>query len=131
MGQTLFDTEPPSRLPEEVCDPLHAQPGVPCPGPTTYVWQPDAVFRPRYACLKTSLLSTLLIIIIGVEKNNDVAKHTYYSSNKHDPCGEVIRMERRQDTLQHCKREKRPYHKNDTDYWTSGILEQRKRQRET
>ena len=47
--------------------------------------------------------------IIGVEKNNDVAKHTYYSSNKHDPCGEVIRMERRQDTLQHCKREKRPY----------------------
>ena len=69
--------------------------------------------------------------IIGVEKNNDVAKHTYYSSNKHDPCGEVIRMERRQDTLQHCKREKRPYHKNDTDYWTSGILEQRKRQRET
>ena len=42
MGQTLFDTEPPSRLPEEVCDPLHAQPGVPCPGPTTYVWQPDA-----------------------------------------------------------------------------------------
>ena len=48
-----------------MCDPLHAQPGVPCPGPTTYVWQPDAVFRPRYACLKTSLLSTLLIIIIG------------------------------------------------------------------
>ena len=73
----------------------------------------------------------LLRNVILQADNLDRRKHTYYSSNKHDPCGEVIRMERRQDTLQHCKREKRPYHKNDTDYWTSGILEQRKRQRET
>ena len=36
---------------------------------------------------------------VGVEKNNDSAKHCYYSSNKHDPCGEVIRTERRQEAL--------------------------------
>ena len=65
---------------------------------------------------------------IGVEKNNDVAKQHYYSSNKHDPCGEVLRSESRQDALEHCKREKRKYTKHNTHYWDEGIKEQRAQQ---
>jgi hypothetical protein len=36
----------------------------------------------------------------GVEKNNDAAKHAYYSSNRHDPCGEVLQIESRQEELE-------------------------------
>ena len=66
---------------------------------------------------------------IGVEKNNDVAKHCYFSSNKHDPCREVMRTESRQESLRSHQRQKRPYEKHDSDYWSSGIKEQSKRKR--
>jgi hypothetical protein len=62
----------------------------------------------------------------GVEKNNDVAKHTFYSSNKHDPCGDVIRMERRQEELKNCRREKRQYAEEQhgvLDHWNPGAAE--------
>jgi hypothetical protein len=64
----------------------------------------------------------------GVEKNNDAAKHAYYSSNKHDPCGEVLQIETRKEALQSCRRTKRPYTKTNTSYWTTGINEKRARQ---
>lgn len=36
-------------------------------------------------------------------------------------------MENGQMTLDHCKSEKRTYHKRDSDYWSTGIKEQRKK----
>ena len=42
---------------------------------------------------------------VGVEK--DTAKHAYYSSNKHDPCGEILQVESRQEAPQAYRREKR------------------------
>ena len=63
---------------------------------------------------------------LGVEKNNDVAKHQFYSSNRHDPCGEVLRTEKRLEQLDHtCRRKKRSYHKRDMSYWSDGISQQR------
>ena len=61
----------------------------------------------------------------GVEKNNDAAKHAYYSSNRHDPCGEVLQIESRQVELESCRREKRPYTKTNTSYWETEIREKR------
>ena len=69
--------------------------------------------------------NNVIHVHLGVEKNNDVAKHCYYSSNKHDPCGEVMRTEKRQEALQTFQREKGKYTKRDIEYWTSGIKEQR------
>ena len=63
---------------------------------------------------------------LGVEKNNDNAKHNFYSSNRHDPCGEVLRTEKRLEHLDRsCRREKRPYHKHNQEYWSGGISEER------
>ena len=35
------------------------------------------------------------LLFIGVEKNNDDLKRHYFSSNKHDAAGEIIRCEAR------------------------------------
>ena len=35
------------------------------------------------------------LLFIGVEKNNDDSKRHYFSSNKHDAAGEIIRCEAR------------------------------------
>ena len=62
----------------------------------------------------------------GVEKNNDDAKHNFYSSNRQDPCGEILRTEKRLEHLDTaCRREKRKYTKRDHSYWTGGIIETR------
>ena len=79
-----------------------------------------------------------LINFAGVEKNNDDSKCHYFSSNKHDAPGEIIRSECRQEALRQgvwdhptCVRKKRSYTKHDDDYWTGGgIQEVRKRSRE-
>ena len=39
-----------------------------------------------------------LCYTIGVEKNNDVAKRNYFSSNLHDPAGEILKAEGRLET---------------------------------
>ena len=77
------------------------------------------------------------ICVSGVEKNNDTSKRNYFSSNKHDAPGEIIRSDYRLNELQwgvwrhpSCVREKRPYCKRDTDYWEGGGIQAvRKRQR--
>ena len=70
------------------------------------------------------------LLSTGVEKNNDDAKHHFYSSNRHDPCGEVLRTEKRLETLDStCRRKKRAYNKRDTEYWTAGISQQRAEKR--
>ena len=61
----------------------------------------------------------------GVDKNNDAAKHAYYSSNRRDPCGEVLQIKSRQEELESCGREKRPYNKSNTTYWETEIREKR------
>ena len=78
-----------------------------------------------YMSVTTIVEKALCIHFVGVEKNNDTAKHCYYSSNKHDPCGEVIRTEKRQEALEQCRREKRPYSKRDEEYWSTGIRQKR------
>ena len=45
----------------------------------------------------------------GVEKNNDDAKRHYFSSNLHDPVGEVLKAEARIDETVKHKRKKRKY----------------------
>ncbi|MCG8626156.1 MAG: hypothetical protein MJE68_29690 [Proteobacteria bacterium] len=65
-----------------------------------------------------------------MEKNNDTSKRNYFSSNKHDAPGEIIRSDYRLNELQQgvwghstCVREKRPYCKRDTDYWEGGGIQ--------
>ena len=78
-----------------------------------------------------------IICVSGVEKNNDTSKRNYFSSNKHDAPGEIIRSDYRLNKLQQgvcghptCVLEKRPYCKRDTDYWEGGGIQAvRKRQR--
>lgn len=60
--------------------------------------------------------------IIGVEKNNDDARRYYQSSNHLDPPREVLCTEARLSALGHTRRTKRKYEKNDSEYWTNGIL---------
>lgn len=71
-----------------------------------------------------------IIFMIGVEKNNDDSKRHYFSSNKHDAPGEIIRTESRQEALQQgvwghptCIRQKRGYNKVDSDYWDHGGIQ--------
>lgn len=64
----------------------------------------------------------------GVEKNKDDAKRIFYQkSNKWDAARDVLQLEARQETLQHCEREKRKYNKNNEEYWEEGIVETRKK----
>ena len=84
-----------------------------------------------------TLCKYVLIRILGVEKNNDDSKRHYFSSNKHDAPGEIIRSEFRQEALRQgvwnhstCIRQKRNYTKVDSGYWDGGgIQEVRKRSR--
>ena len=74
---------------------------------------------------------------VGVEKNNDDLKRHYFSSNKMDAAGEIVRGDYRQETLRHgvcghpsCHREKRAYNQKDEQYWKEGgIQEVRKKAR--
>ena len=68
----------------------------------------------------------ILIMYTGVEKNNDDSKCHYFSSNKHDSPGEIIRSECQQEALRQsvrdhptCARRMRSYYKRDDvkDYW--------------
>ncbi len=68
----------------------------------------------------------------GVKKNNDVAKRNYFSSNLHDPAGEILKTEGRLELTESHKRPKRKYSKKDEQYWEQGgIQECRKRRRLT
>lgn len=58
----------------------------------------------------------------GVEKNNDIARNVVLSkSNKKSPVEDVLKLEFRQWELQHKERQKRPYKKNDFQYWNYEI----------
>jgi len=66
----------------------------------------------------------------GVEKNNDDARRNYFSSNLHDPAGEILKAEIRSEYTEQYKRVKRQYNKRDDDYWQNGGIEDsRKKQR--
>ena len=45
----------------------------------------------------------------GVEKSNHDARRNYFSSNLHDPTGEVLKAEGRLEVTSEYKREKRQY----------------------
>lgn len=53
----------------------------------------------------------------GVEKNNDDAKRNYFSSNLHNPAGEVLKAEWRLEQTEQYRRRKRKYCKRNLDYW--------------
>ncbi len=75
---------------------------------------------------------TVVHLLIGVEKNNDVARRNYFSSNLHDPAGEILKAEGRFEVTEHHKRQKRKYTKRDDEYWINGgIQENRKCRRVT
>lgn len=63
----------------------------------------------------------------GVEKNNDLARKHYLSSNHHDAPKEVIHTEARIEQLSGSKREKRSYQKVNMHYWKTEILQKRQR----
>ena len=42
----------------------------------------------------TYLMQSVGSFFIGLEKNNDSAKHNFYSSNRQDACGEVLKTEK-------------------------------------
>ena len=62
-----------------------------------------------------------LQLFIGVEKNNDMARKSYFSSNHKDAPKDVILTESRLEKLAAYKRQKRPYTKHNEEYWDSGI----------
>ena len=102
------------------CVPPGRSPGVP-PGalPDSYILYSGCIVNKCY-------FSCTLFFIIGVEKNNDDAKHDFYSSNRHDPCGEVLRTEKRLEHLHcSCRGEKPPYCKHNQQYWGGDISEER------
>lgn len=72
----------------------------------------------------TSLQTDLLLIHIAVEKNNDEARKHYNSSNRLDGGHEIVLADARMEQLQH---EKRKYKKTNDEYWTSGLVEKRRR----
>ena len=74
------------------------------------------------------------LLFIGVEKNNDDSKRHYFSSNKHDAAGEIICCEARLEMLQNgirgfpsCERKKRPYEKQNDEYWNGGGIQEARR----
>ena len=110
--------------------------GVPCTHHACQVWKLKAVFWTRYTRSNHYTFLSNTCFIAGVEKNNDSKRH-YFSSNKHDAPGEIIRSEARQEALRQgvwdhptCVRQKRSYSQRDKDYWEGGgIQEMRKRSR--
>ena len=63
---------------------------------------------------------------VGVEKNNDVARRNYFSSNLHDPAGEILKAECRLENTESHKRQKRKYTKKDNDYWVNGGIREKR-----
>ena len=81
------------RASRKIRDPLYALYGLPYSPANSAVWQPFEVLQTGYVSntQRTELCSTSIYLSIeGVEKNNDHAKHNFYSSNRHGPCGEVL-----------------------------------------
>ena len=67
----------------------------------------------------------------GVEKNNDDCRRNYFSSNKWDAPGDILRTEARLEYLSsqgYC-REKREYTKRNTQYWEGGGIEESRTKR--
>ena len=62
-----------------------------------------------------------------MEKNNDIARRHYLSSNHQDAPKDVIETEGRIEKLSQTKRVKRKYDKINTDYWKSQISNKRRR----
>ena len=64
----------------------------------------------------------------GVEKTNDVIRRLYHlKSNKFDACKDGLQAVKRLDDLQGFERKPRNYSQHDTQYWTTGILEERRK----
>uniref|UniRef100_A0A1X7V662 Uncharacterized protein n=1 Tax=Amphimedon queenslandica TaxID=400682 RepID=A0A1X7V662_AMPQE len=55
----------------------------------------------------------------GVEKNSDMARKSYFSSNHKNAPKEVILTASRLEKLSTFKRQKRPYNKHNEEYWDS------------
>ena len=68
----------------------------------------------------------------GVEKNNDDAKRNYFSSNRHDAAGDILRTETILEELRRgkfgvCVRKKRAYEKTNDAYWNEGGIQESRR----
>ena len=74
------------------------------------------------------------LLFIGMEKNNDDSKQHYFSSNKHDAAGEIIRCKARLEMLRNgirgfssCERTKQPYEKQNYEYCNGGGIQEARR----
>ena len=54
------------------------------------------------------------------KKNDDFRRIFHQKINKWDACSSIMQVDKRQHTLEHCKREKRKYVKKDQTYWEDG-----------
>ena len=74
---------------------------------------------------------SVVVVILGVEKNNDEAKAYFHSGNQHNGARDIILTEARLEQLERdtptCVRQTRAYNKSDTEYWEKRIIENRKR----
>lgn len=69
----------------------------------------------------------LLILFLGVEKNNDDARRILQRKTNHtDDPAEILRAEHRIRSLKHRERKPRGYTKKNLDYWENSIKSQRK-----
>ena len=73
---------------------------------------------------------TVTTIVIGVEKNNDSARRSYFLSDHMDAPKDVLLTEARRELLSSNKRGKRSYQKKDMTYWNERIFVKRHRSTE-
>ena len=76
-------------------------------------------------------INYIILLATGVEKNNDCARRSYFSSNHFDAPKEVLVSEARKEVLSNKKRVKRSYKKDNTEYWNQIIFTKRRRATES
>ena len=67
------------------------------------------------------MLLTVIIIFIGVEKKNDDFRRYFHRKiNRWDAAKNLLLVEKRQEGLRDCEREKRKYIKRKESFWLEG-----------
>jgi hypothetical protein len=64
----------------------------------------------------------------GVEKTNNIIRRLYHlKNNKFDACNDGLQAVKWLDDLQHFECQPRNYVQHDREYWTEGIMEDRRK----
>ena len=73
------------------------------------------------------MLNICSLHYVALEKNNDDARRNFHSSNHLDGAREIIVTDARLESLAECARQKRPYNKQNREYWEKEIYKKRHR----